>query len=115
MTRLTELKRLIIITIVAVIVTSTTGYLVSAHSGDPPVTVPSTGEEPIGTPGANHDPTPVWATPIASPEANPGDPSLDPGIIQLPSTGAGTTARASPQRNHTGWIFMGYSCPLFGG
>lgn len=63
--------------------------------GDPPVYVPSTDDGPVpcdfdeavacvdGTPVVITDPTPVF---------NEGSEDLDPGIITLPATGAGTTA-----------------------
>lgn len=53
-----------------------------ALANDPPVTVPSTGEEPIGTPGTVTLPTPVWPTVEA--EATE--------VVQLPSTGVGSAA-----------------------
>lgn len=49
-----------------------------ALANDTPVTVPSTGEEPIGTPGTVTLPTPIWET------VEPGE------IVELPSTGVGS-------------------------
>lgn len=57
--------------------------LSGALANDTPVTVPSTGEEPIGTPGTVTLPTPIWETVEA--EAT--------GVVQLPSTGSGSAAR----------------------
>lgn len=57
--------------------------LSGALANDEPVTVPSTGEEPIGTPGTVTLPTPVWDT--AEAEVT--------GVVQLPSTGVGSAAR----------------------
>ena len=56
-------------------------------ANDPPVTVPATGEEPIGTPGTVTPPTPVWWTPTALPAKVP---TVE--IVELPSTGVGSTA-----------------------
>ena len=56
-------------------------------ANDPPVTVPATGEEPIGTPGTVTPPTPIWWTPTATPVV--GEPV---GVVELPSTGVGSTA-----------------------
>lgn len=52
-------------------------------ANDPPVTVPATGEEPIGTPGTVTPPTPVWWTPSAVSTVT---------VVNLPSTGVGSTA-----------------------
>lgn len=54
-----------------------------ALANDPPVTVPSTGEEPIGTPGTVTLPTPVWPT---------VEPTGVLDVVQLPSTGSGSAA-----------------------
>ena len=65
------------------------------------------GDTPHG-PDLAGSPTPVWeATPI--PEV-----TETPVVVALPNTGAGTTARTVVSNEHTGWIFIGYSCPLFG-
>ena len=56
-------------------------------ANDPPVTVPATGEEPIGTPGTVTPPTPIWWTPTALPAKVP---TVE--IVELPSTGVGSTA-----------------------
>ncbi len=56
-------------------------------ANDPPVTVPATDEEPIGTPGTVTPPTPVWWTPTALPAKVP---TVE--IVELPSTGVGSTA-----------------------
>lgn len=56
-----------------------------ALANDPPVTVPSTGEEPIGTPGTVTLPTPVWETVEAEATG-----VLD--VVELPSTGVGSAA-----------------------
>ena len=61
--------------------------LSGALANDKPVTVPSTGEEPIGTPGTVTPPTPVWWTPTALPAKVP---TVE--IVELPSTGVGSTA-----------------------
>lgn len=61
--------------------------LSGALANDPPVTVPSTGEEPIGTPGTVTPPTPIWET-TPDPE-----PTTLVEVVELPSTGAGSTAR----------------------
>ena len=59
--------------------------LSSALANDPPVTVPSTGEEPIGTPGTVTLPTPVWETV----EATTASGEV---VKELPSTGVGSAA-----------------------
>ena len=59
-----------------------------ALANDPPVTVPSTGEEPIGTPGTVTLPTPIWET--VTPEAEATGETLD--VVTLPSTGSGSAA-----------------------
>ena len=56
-----------------------------ALANDPPVTVPSTGEEPIGTPGTVTLPTPVWETVEAEATG-----AVD--VVELPSTGIGSAA-----------------------
>lgn len=56
-----------------------------ALANDPPVTVPSTGEEPIGTPGTVTLPTPVWETVEAEATG-----VVD--VVELPSTGIGSAA-----------------------
>ncbi len=56
-----------------------------ALANDPPVTVPSTGEEPIGTPGTVTLPTPVWPTVEAEATG-----VVD--VVELPSTGIGSAA-----------------------
>ena len=59
--------------------------LSGALANDPPVTVPSIGEEPIGTPGTVTLPTPVWETVEAEATG-----VLD--VVELPSTGVGSAA-----------------------
>ena len=59
--------------------------LSGALANDPPVTVPSTGEEPIGTPGTVTLPTPVWETV----EATTASGEV---VKELPSTGVGSAA-----------------------
>lgn len=54
-------------------------------ANDPPVTVPATGEEPIGTPGTVTLPTPVWETVEAEATG-----VVD--VVELPSTGIGSAA-----------------------
>ena len=56
-----------------------------ALANDEPVTVPSTGEEPIGTPGTVTLPTPVWETA----EATTASGEV---VKELPSTGSGSAA-----------------------
>lgn len=58
-----------------------------ALANDRPVTVPSTGEEPIGTPGTVTLPTPIWETTVEP------EPTTLVEVVELPSTGAGSTAR----------------------
>lgn len=60
--------------------------LSGALANDPPVTVPSTGEEPIGTPGTVTLPTPIWETVEATTASGE---VVD--VVSLPSTGSGTT------------------------
>lgn len=62
--------------------------LSGALANDPPVTVPSTGEEPIGTPGTVTLPTPIW--PTVEPEATTASGEV---VKELPSTGSGSAAR----------------------
>lgn len=59
--------------------------LSGALANDPPATVPSTGEEPIGTPGTVTLPTPVWETVEAEATG-----VVD--VVELPSTGIGSAA-----------------------
>lgn len=59
--------------------------LSGALANDPPVTVPSTGEEPIGTPGTVTLPTPVWETVEATTVSGEV-------VKELPSTGVGSAA-----------------------
>ena len=54
-------------------------------ANDPPVTVPATGEEPIGTPGTVTLPTPVWETVEATTVSGEV-------VKELPSTGVGSAA-----------------------
>jgi hypothetical protein len=54
-------------------------------ANDPPVTVPATGEEPIGTPGTVTPPTPVWETVEATTVSGEV-------VKELPSTGVGSAA-----------------------
>lgn len=61
-----------------------------ALANDPPVTVPSTGEEPIGTVTL---PTPIWGTPTLGPAPVLGTPTAIDAIdiVELPSTGTGSS------------------------
>lgn len=61
--------------------------LSGALANDPPATVPSTGEEPIGTPGTVTLPTPIWETPEPEATTASGEP-----VKELPSTGTGSAA-----------------------
>ena len=56
-------------------------------ANDPPVTVPATDEEPIGTPGTVTLPTPIWETPEPEATTASGEP-----VKELPSTGTGSAA-----------------------
>lgn len=60
-----------------------------ALANDPPVTVPSTGEEPIGTPGTVTLPTPIWGTPTLGPAPVLETPASE--IVELPATGSGSS------------------------
>ena len=55
-------------------------------ANDPPVTVPATGEEPIGTPGTVTLPTPIWGTPTLGPAPVLETPASE--IVELPATGS---------------------------
>lgn len=60
-----------------------------ALANDPPVTVPSTGEEPIGTVTL---PTPIWGTPTLGPAPVWETPTATTSdIVALPSTGTGAS------------------------
>ena len=58
-------------------------------ANDPPVTVPATGEEPIGTPGTVTLPTPIWGTPTLGPAPVLETPASE--IVELPATGSGSS------------------------
>ena len=58
--------------------------------------------------GNGGSPTPVWDIPEET-----AQPTIY--IEELPSTGAGTTAKDVKIDNHTGWVFIGYSCVWYGG
>lgn len=88
------LRNLVALAIIALTLAAMGGDAFAKSGGyDPPVSVPSTDEEPIdGTPVVTL-PTPVWEYEPAVLE----DGSL---VLEMPATGAGTTAREVKSANH---------------